>query len=48
MSERPEVCVCSLRICALALAPKTSRMPMAQMRRQTRAEHEVFDVEAAI
>ncbi len=37
MSERPLVCVCSLRICARRSAPNTSRIPTAQILRQTRA-----------
>ena len=38
MSERPLVCVCSLKTCARLPAPNTSRIPMAQIRRQTRAK----------
>ena len=36
-SERPLVCMCSLKSCARGPAPNTSRMPIAQMRRDTRA-----------
>ena len=37
MSERPLVCVWSFKICARRSAPNTSRMPTAQILRQTRA-----------
>ncbi len=36
INERPLVCVCNLNSCALGPAPNTSRIPIAQMRRETR------------
>src|SRR6476661_3334305 len=36
INERPLVCVCNLHSCALGPAPNTSRIPIAQIRRDTR------------